>query len=290
MEKEVISYEFKSGLSQEIELVDIAELYKKSEKIITSRHRAGFYVILYIEAGGGSHFVDYNQIELHPNTLYFFHKDIVQQFDKGTHELKGKAILFTDTFFSESEQDSKFLKTTDLFNHLLDISSIQKVEVIKHFKTTFAQIADELQNERDVSQKVILKNLLQNFLLIAEREIKSNAGSNCNNMDLSYVIQFKNQLESGFREKRTVSFYTDKIGLTEKRLNQATKKILGKTAKEVIDDRVVLEIKRLLVNTADSVKEIGFLLGFDEPTYFIHYFKKHTSTTPVEFREKYAVA
>lgn len=290
MATEIINYDFKSGLAQEIELVDIEELYKRSEKIITSRHRAGFYVILYIEAGNGRHFVDYNQIELHPKTLYFFHKDIVQQFDKGPSELKGKAILFTDTFFSESEQDSKFLKTTGLFNHLLDISSVQQVEVLDYFKVTFGQIDHELKNERDVAQKIILKNLLQNLLLLAEREIKSDVGSNCNNIELSHVILFKNRLEIDFRENRSVSFYSLEIGLTEKRLNLATKKILGKTAKEVIDDRVVLEIKRLLVNTAESVKEIGFLLGFDEPTYFIHYFKKHTSTTPVEFREKYAWA
>lgn len=289
MNLNINKYHFKPGLSQEVELVDIAELYKTSKSIITSPHRVGFYVILFVEEGNGCHFIDFNQIELQPNSVYFFHKDIVQQFDK-ISKLKGKIILFTDTFFSETEQDTKFLKSTLLFNNLSEIAKIQDEEKIKFFTTTFHLMLAELKNPKDASQKLILKNLLQNFLLVSEREIKNNTNNTSNNVDLDYIILFKNQLENDFTQKRNVSFYTQKIGLTEKRLNQATKKILGKTPKEVIDDRIMLEAKRLLVNTPDSVKEIGFLLGFEEPTYFIQYFKKHTSATPVEFREKYSMA
>lgn len=289
MKLNINKYLFKPGLSQEVELVDIAELYKTSKSIITSPHRVGFYVIFFVEKGNGCHFIDFNQIELRPNTVFFFHKDIVQQFDKNS-KLKGKAILFTDTFFSETEQDTKFLKSTILFNNLSEISHVQDDDKIKFFTTTFNLMLAELKNNKDASQKLILKNLLQNFLLVSEREIKKNKVNTSNSIDLEYIILFKNQLENDFTEKRNVSFYTQKIGLTEKRLNQATKKILGKTTKEVIDDRIMLEAKRLLVNTSDSVKEIGFLLGFEEPTYFIQYFKKHTSTTPVEFREKYSMA
>ncbi|WP_163410743.1 AraC family transcriptional regulator [Flavobacterium ajazii] len=282
-------YIFKPELSQEVELVDIAELYKASEKIITTPHRVGFYVIVFVEEGTGCHFIDFNKIELQPNTILFFHKDIVQQFDENSN-IKGKAILFTDTFFSETEQDTKFLKSTFLFNNLSEISLVQDDDKIKFFTTTFNLMLAELKNLKDVSQKMILKNLLQNFLLVSEREIKNNKISTSNNIDLDHIIIFKNQLENYFTKKRSVNFYTQEIGLTEKRLNLATKKILGKTAKEVIDDRIMLEAKRLLANTSDSVKEIGFLLGFEEPTYFIQYFKKHTSTTPIEFREKYSLA
>jgi len=49
----------------------------------------------------------------------------------------------------------------------------------------------------------------------------------------------------------------------------------------------LLEAKRLLVHTNLSIKEIGGELGFEDPAYFVRYFKKNTETTPVEFREKY---
>jgi hypothetical protein len=80
---------------------------------------------------------------------------------------------------------------------------------------------------------------------------------------------------------------TVKCSTCEKRLGQATSKVLGKTPKELINDRTLLEAKRLLVHGNQSIKEIGFYLGFEEPTNFIKYFRKHTDKTPVEFRESY---
>jgi len=52
----------------------------------------------------------------------------------------------------------------------------------------------------------------------------------------------------------------------------------------------MLEAKRLLAHTNESVKEIGYNLGFDEPTNFIKYFRKHSNSTPIEFREQFALA
>ena len=51
------------------------------------------------------------------------------------------------------------------------------------------------------------------------------------------------------------------------------------------NDRILLEAKRLLVHTNLSIKEIGQELGFEDPAYFVRYFKKNSETTPVEFRE-----
>ncbi|MNL40944.1 DNA-binding transcriptional regulator AraC [compost metagenome] len=55
----------------------------------------------------------------------------------------------------------------------------------------------------------------------------------------------------------------------------------------MIDQRVMLEAKRLLVHTHESIKEIGFALGFEEPTNFVKYFRKHSGLTPVAFRDKF---
>ncbi len=101
---------------------------------------------------------------------------------------------------------------------------------------------------------------------------------------------FKDLLEKNYRKLKQVSNYAKKISVTEKRLNQATSKILDKSPKQMIDERVMLEAKRLLAHTTESVKEIGFNLGFDVPTNFIKYFRKHSNSTPVEFREQFASA
>nr|WP_246164293.1 helix-turn-helix domain-containing protein [Xanthovirga aplysinae] len=76
--------------------------------------------------------------------------------------------------------------------------------------------------------------------------------------------------------------------ITTKRLNKATSSVLGKSPKEIVGNRIILEAKRLLAYTNESIKEIGFHLGFEEPTNFIKYFRKHCNVTPFEFRENFS--
>ncbi len=97
-------------------------------------------------------------------------------------------------------------------------------------------------------------------------------------------------LETDYKTQKQVSYYAKKMIVTEKRLNQATSKTLGKSPKELINDRVLLEAKRILVNTNKSIKEIAYYLGFEEPTNFIKNFKKNVLITPTEFREQNSLA
>jgi AraC-like DNA-binding protein len=86
-------------------------------------------------------------------------------------------------------------------------------------------------------------------------------------------------------EQKYPNYYAKRMCITHKRLNQATTMVLGKTPKEIIDNRILLAAKPLLAHTSENVKEIAFDLGFEEPTNFIKYFRKHNKYTPIEFRE-----
>ncbi len=148
------------------------------------------------------------------------------------------------------------------------------------------QMESELKNTKDNYQSDILQNLLHNFLLHAERhKRKQNFTEIKNSADLDYVMLFKEMLDNQFQKQKLVRHFAKQLSVTEKRLNLATSKILGKSPKQMIDERIMLEAKRLLAHTNESVKEIGFSLGFDEPTNFIKYFRKHNHSTPVEFKE-----
>jgi AraC family transcriptional activator of pobA len=71
-----------------------------------------------------------------------------------------------------------------------------------------------------------------------------------------------------------------KLKITSKTLYNATTQLLGKAPKQLIDDRILLESKRLLIHTNATIKEIGFELGFIEPTNFIKFFRKYERMTP----------
>jgi AraC-like DNA-binding protein len=95
-------------------------------------------------------------------------------------------------------------------------------------------------------------------------------------------------VEKNFTKTRDAKAYAADLSISYKHLNDVSKEIVNSTAKSFIDNYVILEAKRMLVSTSLSVKEIAFELGFDEPTNFLKYFKKHTSITPVDFRKTLA--
>lgn len=285
MATDIKKYDFKTGLPQEFEIVDLAELYAKNKSTLTTTHRTGFYHIIWFQQGSPTHLVDFNSIKIKPNTLLFLNKDTVHRFDN-RNKFGGIAILFTDSFYCKTETDTKFLRNSILFNDLFSVSQIQVQKQSKLFTDLLQLMTGELQNSKDNYQADILQNLLHNFLLYSEREKrKQNFTEIKKGADLEYVMLFKDLLETGYKKQKQVNYYAKQIIVTQKRLNQATTKVLGKPPKEIIDDRILLEAKRMLAHTNKSVKEISFDLGFEEPTNFIKYFRKHNNSTPTEFRE-----
>jgi AraC-like DNA-binding protein len=127
---------------------------------------------------------------------------------------------------------------------------------------------------------------LHNFLLCADREKRKQGFREIQqSADLEYVLLFKDLLERNYKKLKSVNMYATDLGVSSRRLSQATFKILGKSPKELIDERILLESKRFLIHSTSTIKEIAYDLGFDELTNFIKYFRKHNRFTPVEFRE-----
>ena len=74
------------------------------------------------------------------------------------------------------------------------------------------------------------------------------------------------------------------MSLSAYQLNNITKTTLGKTASDVINDHIILEAKRYLLATSEQVNQIAYHLGYEDTSYFIRFFKKHTGKTPDAFR------
>src|SRR6478609_7793495 len=91
------------------------------------------------------------------------------------------------------------------------------------------------------------------------------------------------EVEARFRTTHQVSEYASRLGYSTKTLTRAAAGH-GTTPKSVINARVVLEAKRLLVFTTRSVADIGSELGFDDPSNFSSFFRHGAGTTPKTFR------
>ncbi len=92
-------------------------------------------------------------------------------------------------------------------------------------------------------------------------------------------------VEKNFKDNRKVEFYANQIGITSKHLAYVVSKVTGKYPSEWIEAYLLLESKKLLRKTKESIQTISFDLNFATPSHFSKFFKDKTGQTPKEFRK-----
>jgi AraC-like DNA-binding protein len=83
-----------------------------------------------------------------------------------------------------------------------------------------------------------------------------------------------------------VKEYASILNISSKTLTNHTTETCIKTPLEIINDRIILETKRLLSHSNLNINEIGFQLGYEDPSYFVKFFKRQTKMSPSDFRKK----
>lgn len=288
MRNEIKKYNFKPSVKPQLEVISLQKLIVAKKHQLVKPHRTDFYHVFLFDNCSPVHLIDFNPIQIQPFTPLFINKNRIHQFDPSL-KYKGFLLVFTDNFFSTNSSDFSYLHSTILFNDFNDKPGFQiSNKIFKQLYNICKEINSELTLPPDKTQHIILKNLLHNFLLIAEREKqKHNFSELKKGADLDYTVEFKELVEKNFKKIKGVEAYAIKLNVSEKRLRKATLNTVDILPKKLIDERILLEAKRLLAYDNKSIKEICFELGFEEPTNFIKYFRKHTGKTPVEFREEF---
>jgi AraC-like DNA-binding protein len=138
----------------------------------------------------------------------------------------------------------------------------------------------------------IAKNHLQSFMLdIYDKcyryfgKHKIEGGTRQDEIFKSFVSLVHEHCTS----QREVSFYADKLCISTKYLTGICKAVTGDSAKKIIDDFAILEIKVLLQSTELTVQEIADRLSFPDQSYLGRYFKRHEGISPKEYQNKYSI-
>lgn len=112
------------------------------------------------------------------------------------------------------------------------------------------------------------------------------AGIAAPDRDYELVMRYRALLEQNFRQQRALSHYAAQLAVTPARLNGACKARAGRTASELLYERIVIEAKRYLVYTESSVAQVAHLTGFDDPAYFNRFFAQRVGIAPGAFRKQ----
>ena len=252
-----------------------------------SLHRVSFFILMVITEGEGEHTIDFKKYAYQKGTVLTIRKDQVHQFHKS--QSNGYILIFTDDFLQRYLEKLEAIKNLQLFNELIGSPKLQLNELefieVEHL---VKEVKKEFFNKKDEYSQGIIRSFIH-ILISRLYRIKSNYQPVVRDKRyLEKFIHFQELVEQNCFTTKTVKDYSDQMGITSKTLNNIVKRIVRKSAKIFIDEIVVTQIKRLLVHTSLSVKEIAYQAGFDEPSNLFKYFKKYVQITPEEFRSKYA--
>lgn len=199
------------------------------------------------------------------------------------------AWQFNREFYCIIDHDSEvscvgflFGSTDHLFIPLTEPAQ-QKLQLlldmfIEEFKTT-----DHIQNE-------VLLVLLKRLIIYVTKLARSGYAPVKKMQEEKFhtIRKFNLLVEGNFKSQHAVSFYAQQLCKSPKTLSNLFAAYNHKTPSQVIQERILIEAKRMLSYTDRPVKEITFELGFEDVSYFSNFFKRHIRLSPLDFRKTMA--
>lgn len=238
-------------------------------------HRHFFYAVYWIHQGSGIHVIDFEEYEIKPNRIFFVKPEQIHFLHNNTM-MEYSALQFTEEFMSCSDTGYQTEEREIAVCHDLTLEEQERMEIL------FKQISAEAVSGLEYSTALIQSEI--NTLLLDLERIGLDKRRYTALPDL--LLKYRMLVEKQYTATRLVQKYAGQLGVSANYLNVLVRKYLGKSALNLINERVILEIKRRLLRTKKGVSEIAYELGFDELSYFSRFFKRHTGMTPIAFREK----
>ncbi|MFY0689260.1 MAG: helix-turn-helix domain-containing protein [Cyclobacteriaceae bacterium] len=260
---------------------EITQFQDMDEPDVDDVHRHTFYEILWVDEGDSQQWIDHQTYELGPQSLFFISPGQVHEFE-AWQPLKGGTIMFTADFFLLSGQDRNTLFEMSFLDNVyhhpkLELDQGQYAEIRK---TIDLLINEGARKDRD---ETILRAQL--LLLMAQIQRNLEQRDPVNRRYVTLYKLFVAQLEQQFAKGLTAAQYAAELNITQHHLNRVVKHVTGRSTSQVIQERVVLEAKRLLTFTDLSVTEVAGTLGYYDSSYFAKVFKTKAGQSPLTFRE-----
>ena len=274
--KDIVAYE--SSVSAPIILGRIEDC---PPDFINTPHRHEFYGILWFETGGSEHIIDFKSFPIKKDSIFFLAPGRVHQIQPINK--KGKIFVFSQNFMS----CITYPHEDGFFNLFYALDSAPFILPIKEELNRLTSLCKLLQFEYNNKTQdfAILQTYFRAFLLCIQR-IKTQRKKQFSPQSDKRLTELFKLIENHYKTEKTVSFYAKHLALTPKRLNEITKAQFAKTVTQLIHKRLLLEAKREIYFGERMIKEIAYILGFKDPAYFSRFFKRYTTITPEQFKQK----
>ncbi len=240
--------------------------------------------IVWVEHGGGEVMLDEKLLTLTAPVLISIPPSIVHGF-RWTPESRGLVLTVAESF----KVDLARLVGDSAIDASLQQAFVVGMQQEKfddvRLASAFQTIADEFVYERIGRTTTISGNLLILFaevVRLKQLHLRDVLAVNAKGGEV--YNRFRELIEAHFREHWPISSYAGALAITERSLRRLCVKFANQSPIQIVHRRLLLEAQRNLLYTAMAVAEVGYALGFEDPSYFTRFFVDHAGETPVGFR------
>ena len=257
-----------------MELYRMPEFFQQLKGMETdTMHLHGFYEIIWFQKGSGTHYVDFNQYAIAQGTIFFIFPGQIHSFD------------------TQHDQEGYVLKVcAELFDDFVGLSCVTVQDKDSAaLEMLVAAMQEELKKEDSLGHREALHALVKLFLIMVRRSYAEINPSAPNPHKVSYkaFLNFRKLIEENYCRLHTVKDYASLLNVSSKTLTLYVNECSKYSPLELINNRIILEAKRLLRYSVLSVKEIAFRLGFEDPSYFAKFFKLLVKQSPADYRQSF---
>ena len=287
MHTEIKTYGLMNHDGEHVEFIikNIGDIYESMNGEPDRPHRHDYFTLLLIENAKGQHIVDFKEFELSGHSVSFIYPGQVHQVI-ASEKPEGWVINFSKLFLIKNSIPDQMINDVYLYNKFGETPPLSINE--NQWKVYLDIIRQILQYDKlQISYKhEALGAFLKLLLIQSNNHCSLQKDKDLQSIEVGnqLVRNYKKLIEKHYKEYHKVSDYADILSVTSDYLNKSVKSFTGKSAKEYISDRILLEAKRILLFTEQTNKELAYELGFEEPSHFSNFFKKSNGISPIDFR------
>jgi AraC-like DNA-binding protein len=281
-------------MAKQIPVHDLIETDDTSCKIIAlnipldystnEAHRHNYFEVLFFTKGSGKHMIDFDVHDIKPQSLHFVSAGQVHAMNRSP-DTKGYVIAFSREFMFLNTNDTSVLNDFPAFNKTAEPVLSLSNELCAEMESLVKNMEAVYQSSDPYKEK-ILGSFISILLFKCKSLVNMSAGSKNDAASAHIMQRFNSLLEEKFIELHKVNEYAELMNVSPNHLSESIKKVTGKTAGDLIQDRLILEAKRILLHSPITAKEIAYHLNFNDPSYFSRFFKSNTGLSPEEFRKQ----
>lgn len=268
------------------------ELFVQANELIIDKlgeripaNKWSYYRFGLVTEGGGNYRCGIHKFRAKRNTLVMIPPRVIVSSEWSPHT-KGYFLVFNLEFFLQSHFPYRYIQNKRILQPAVlpyvELTDEQAKTVEKIFKTIISEKTQEGPHQMELIAVKIIE-----LIIYCERLYSDFQEISRNSISLNITEKFTQLVELNFTRERAVTFYASQLHIHPNYLNALIKSHTGLTAKESIQNRVLLETKYLLHTTDLSIKEISNEMGFDDPTYFNVFFKRFENISPAAYRASF---